>query len=167
MNCILQKAALRKVVLLTVALATVSASAETLKRFATRRADDTGTTSGVFKPLTDGGATSVTFSTGATNRLIKISFSAECAVLGTGPQQWVATVILVDGVEAEPAQGGDFAFCGTTDSGAHFQWTGSAEVRLITVPSIGTHTVQIQVLLGGGATEWWLGETALVIEQVP
>ena len=84
---------------LAMAMATASASAETLRASATRMANDSGTTSGVLKALDDAGHTSLAFKTSASNSLVKITYNAECAVLGSGPQQWVTVSVFVDGVQ--------------------------------------------------------------------
>ncbi len=151
-------------VAVALALTTATASAETLKAFATRISNDTGTTSGVLKPLDDAGNTSLHFSTSATNRLIKITYNAECGVLGPA-QSWVTVIVLVDGVQANPQNGDDFALCTSLPNGVDFQWVGAVRQSLIKVPNIGTHAVQIQVDLNGGATEWWQGDSSIVVEQ--
>jgi hypothetical protein len=155
------------VLALAVAMATAGASAETLRASATRLSNDTGNTSGVLKPLDDAGHTSLAFKTSASNSLVKITYNAECAVLGTGPQEWVTVSVFVDGVQANPQNGDDFALCTTLPNGVDFQWVGAVRQSLIKVPSIGTHNVQIVVDLNAGATEWWLGDTSLVVESQP
>src|SRR6266700_6070409 len=84
---------------LLVAITAVAASAETIKAVATRTQNDTATTTGIFKPLTQAGSTSVFFTTTATSALIKVTYNAECAVLGT-PQAWLAVTVFIDGIEA-------------------------------------------------------------------
>ena len=152
---------------LAIAMATVSVSAETLRASATRIANDAGTTSGILKALDDAGHTSLAFKTSASNSLVKITYNAECAVLGSGPEQWVTVSVFVDGVQANPKDGDDFALCTTLPNGVDFQWVGAVRQSLIKVPSIGTHNVQIVVDLNNGATEWWLGNTSLVVESQP
>ncbi len=152
------------VVAVALALTTATASAEILKAFATRTSNDSGTTSGVLKPLDDAGHTSLLFSTSATNRLIKITYNSECAVLGP-PQSWVTVIVLVDGVQANPQNGDDFALCSSLPNGVDFQWVGAVRQSLIKVPNIGTHAVQIQIDLNGGATTWWQGDSSIVVEQ--
>ena len=139
-----------------------TASAESLKAFATRTANDNGTNTHFFKALDDAGATSLTFSTSLKNRLIKITYNAECAVLGP-PQSWVSVTILVDGVEANPKNGTDFGFC-TATSTTNYEWIGAVRQSLITLPKTGSHAVQVLVDLNNGATNWWLGDTSMVVE---
>jgi hypothetical protein len=78
-------------------------------------------------------------------------------------------IVLVDGVQANPQNGDDFALCTSLPNGVDFQWVGAVRQSLIKVPKIGTHAVQIQVDLNNGATEWWhpcsndLGGTASLL----
>src|SRR5438270_10796494 len=134
-----------------IALATTSASAESLKAFATRHGNLVGAGTGVAVALNDSGATSITFSTGTQiNRLIKITYNAECAVVGPN-QAWVSVTVLVDGVEANPASGRGFALCTAGPNGlSYYQWTGAVRQSLIKVPTAGTHTLQIIVDLNVG-----------------
>ena len=151
-------------VALALALATATASAEQLRAFATRISNDSGNTSGVLKALDDAGHTSLLFSTTAKNSLVKITYNSECAVLGP-PQSWVTVIVLVDGVQANPQNGDDFALCSSLPNGIDFQWVGAVRQSLIRVPNIGTHVVQIKIDLNGGATTWWQGDSSIVVEQ--
>jgi hypothetical protein len=139
-----------------------SASAETLAAFATRVSNDNDVTTHVFKALNDAGATSLAFKTTAANRLVKITYNAECGVLGPAAS-WVSVTVLVDGVEANPQNNTDFAMCTSTGTGSYL-WVGAVRQSLIRVPAAGTHNVQIVVDLLAGATNWWLGDTSLVVE---
>ena len=139
-----------------------TASAEILKAFATRVNNDSDTTTHVFKALNDAGATSLGFSVAGTgNKLIKITYNAECGVLGPAGS-WISVTILVDGVEANPKNGTDFALC-TATSTTTFSWMGAVRQSLITV-SPGSHSVQV-LIDQIGSTQWWLGDTSLVVEQ--
>ena len=139
-----------------------TASAEILKAFATRVANDSAFTTHVFKALNDAGATSLGFSVaGTTNKLIKITFNAECGVLGP-PGSWISVTILVDGMEANPKNGTDFALC-TATSTTTFSWMGAVRQSLITVAP-GSHNVQV-LIDRLGSTQWWLGDTSIVVEQ--
>jgi len=146
------------------AIVTASASAETLKAFAARAGNEFGNNSHFFVDLDNVPHNSLAFSTSATNRLIKITYNAECAVLGP-PESWLSVTVLVDGKQANPASGTFFGFCTSLPNGVDHQWTGATRQSLITVPNIGTHTVQILVDLNNGATEWWLGDSSIVVEQ--
>jgi hypothetical protein len=140
------------------------ASASTIRTVVTRTQNDTATTTGIFKALTQGGATSVTFSTTVASSLVKLTYNAECGVLGT-PQAWVAVTIFVDGIEANPKNNTDFAMC-SADNTTTFEWVGAVRQSTIRVAA-GTHKVQIRVDLLNGATQWWLGDTSLAIETQP
>jgi hypothetical protein len=140
-----------------------TASAEILKAFATRVANDTDITTGVPKMLTDAGATSLGFSVAGTARkLIKITFNAECGVLGP-PGSWISVTILVDGVEANPKNNLDFALC-TATSTTIFSWMGAVRQSLIPVEP-GSHSVVVRIDRVAGATQWWLGDSSIVVEQ--
>jgi len=148
----------------TIVACQITASASTIRLVATRIANDTNTTTGVLKALNDGGATSVYFNTTAASSLVKVTFNAECGVLGTS-QAWVAVTIFVDGVEANPKNNTDFALC-TAQSTTDFQWVGAVRQSTIRVAA-GTHKVTVRVDLLNGATQWWLGDTSLAVETQP
>lgn len=138
-----------------------TASAEALKAFATRSGNLTGT-GATFISLTNGGATALNFSTPGANKVIKITYNAECSALG--PSGWTSVEILVDGVAAEPNSGTLFAFCTQPVANATV-WTGATRQSIITVPAAGNHSVQVRVNNNSGATQWWLGDSSLVVEQ--
>jgi hypothetical protein len=147
--------------LAAVALFATTAFAETIKVAVTRTQNDNATTTGVFKALTQGGATAVSFSTTAASTLLIITYNAECGVLGP-PQAWVAVTVFVDGLEANPQNGTDFALC-SANSTTTWEWVGAVRQSVIRVAA-GTHTLRIRVDLRNGATRWWLGDTSLVVE---
>ena len=158
----INKLTLSIVVLAVVFSVGSTASAEMLKAFATRVHNDSDTTTHVFKMLNDAGATSLGFTVpGLVNKLIKITFNAECGVLGP-PGSWISVTILVDGIEANPQNGTDFALC-TATSTSTFSWMGAVRQSLITVPP-GSHNVQV-LIDQIGSTTWWLGDTSIVVEQ--
>jgi hypothetical protein len=152
------------VVAVTFAAITGSASAETLKAFATRAGNEGGINNHFFVDLDNSSHNSLAFSTSSTNSLIKITYNAECAVLGP-PQSWLSVTILVDGVQANPASGVYFGFCTSLPNGVDYQWTGATRQSLIRVPNVGTHFVQVLVDINNGATNWWLGDSSIVVEQ--
>jgi len=161
-SCSLKKLTLALTLLVAIAAMGSTASAEMLKASATRVANDTDVTTHVFKALNDAGATSLGFSvSGTTNKLIKITFNAECGVLGP-PGSWISVTILVDGNEANPKNGTDFALC-TATSTTTFSWVGAVRQSLITVAP-GSHNVQV-LIDQLGSTQWWLGDTSIVVEQ--
>jgi hypothetical protein len=157
----LKKLTLAFAVILAVAALGANASAETLLAFATRANNASDVTTHVAVPLDDNNAPSLSFKTTAANKLIKITYNAECAVGGPAGS-WLSVTILVDGVEADPKSGTFFGFC--TANGSFLQYTGTVRQSLIKVPTAGTHNIQIIVDLNG-ATQWWLGDTSLVVEQ--
>ena len=140
-----------------------SASAETLQAFVTRTGNASANTTAVLVPLGNLGATSLAFTTTAANKVIKISYNAECGVLGPAGS-WLSTTVLIDGQEANPASGTLFALC-TATSTATFNWTGAVRQSVYKVAVKGSHIVQIKVDLNAGATTWWLGDTSLTVEQ--
>ena len=148
-----------------VATLTTSASAEALKAFATRPTNESGNNTHFFVDLDNSGNQQLTFSTSVASALIKITYNAECAVLGP-PESWLSVTIIVDGVlQANPASGAFFGFCTSLPNGIDHQWTGATRQSLIRIPSTGKHTVQVLVDLNNGATEWWLGDSSIVVEQ--
>ncbi len=158
----IKKLTLSIVILAVVVAVGSTASAEILKAFATRVSNDSDFTTHVFKALNDAGATSLGFSVaGTANKLIKITFNAECGVLGP-PGSWISVTILVDGMEANPKNGTDFALC-TATSTTTFSWVGAVRQSLITVAP-GSHNVQV-LIDQIGSTQWWLGDTSIVVEQ--
>lgn len=143
------------------ALSVRSAAAETLINFATRAANDTGTNTHFFKALTDGGATSLSFDTLTDRKPIRITYNAECGVLGS-VGSWVSVTILIDGIEANPKTGRDFAFCSATSTNT-FNWVGAVRQSFLTLQFAGRHRVQVLVDLNGAHT-WWLGDSSIAIE---
>ena len=102
--------------------------------------------------------------------LLLIRFSAESACYGGGTNpNWCIATIRVDGIEAAPATGRDFALDSTdngTESGA--SWESHAMDRSIVVGP-GLHTV---VVMGSvtdfgatGTQTFWTGERSLTVER--
>ena len=107
-------------------------------------------------PLADNGATALAFKTSAANQKVIIRYNAECQGGSTG---WVSVSIFVDGVEASPASGSDFALCtGTAYIGALRQST-------FVVPGSGAHSVIMQAQAAGGGTFFRLDDTSLTVEK--
>jgi hypothetical protein len=159
-----KKLTLALVVLAMTAMA-ATASAESLLAFATRTGNLTGTAA-TLVALSDNGSNSLAFKTTGTNKLVNITYNAECATIGAA-DSWTSVIVLVDGIEASPQSGTAFALCSSNGTGKR-NWRGAVRQSLITVPAAGTHIVQIQVVpvdLSGGVVEWWLGDTSIVVEQ--
>jgi hypothetical protein len=135
------------------------ASAEKLIAYATRHGNANAATTHVFVPLDDTGNTSHNFTTDADNALVKITYNAECGVVPVG---WLAVTILVDNQQANPASGDLFALCTGSNN---YNLTGAVRQSLIKVPAQGNHFVQVLVDRKGGSTNWWLGDSSIVVEQ--
>src|SRR5262249_7352993 len=148
-------------VVLAVTAMAATASAESLLAFATRAGNASGSSSQLVA-LKDNGSTDLTFKTAGPNKLIKITYNAECVSAGAD-QSWVSVTVLVDGAQANPKSGKTFAMCSSLPSDA-LLWTGAVRQSLITVPAAGNHVVQVRVDLNGGATFWELGDSSIVIE---
>ncbi len=158
-----KKLALALAVFVMVAALASTASAESIQAFVTRASNATDVTSGVLVPLGNLGATSLAFTTTAVNKVIKITYNAECGVLGSAGA-WLSVTVLVDGSEVNPASGRLFAFC-SASSTTTYNWTGAVRQSVYKVAAKGAHKVEVRVDLNNGATNWWLGDTSLVVEQ--
>ncbi len=96
---------------------------------------------------------------------ILATFSAESAC--SGGSGWCSVRILIDGTEAEPVAGTDFAFDSTDanrETGA--SWESHSMQRTRTVSATGTHSVVVQVAqVGAGITarydDWTLSALAI------
>lgn len=162
----MKSSAMKKLTLALVALTmtamAATASAESLLSFATRAGNASGSSSQLVA-LKDNGSTDLSFRTTGPNKLVKITYNAECA--SNGPvNSWVSVIVLVDGVQANPQSGTTFAICSSVGNGA-FDWKGAVRQSLITIPAQGVHVVQIRVDPNGGATFWELGDSSIVVEQ--
>jgi hypothetical protein len=128
-------------------------------------ANATATSSTTFVEL-PGASASVTVPTGATATLF-VSFSAES--LCTGPSGYCPVRVLVDGNEAAPVVGNDFAF-DSTDMGTETtqSWESHAIERVVTGLAAGSHTVTVQYAVTAATTtlrldDW--GLTAVAMRQ--
>jgi hypothetical protein len=157
----MKKLTLALVVLAMTAMA-ATASAESLLSFATRTGNVLGTSSQLIA-LADNGSNSLAFQTTGPNKIVKITYNAECAAGGPA-DAWVSVTVLVDGVEANPRSGTGFALCASLGDGA-FNWKGAVRQSIIAVPAAGVHVVQIRVDLNQGATVFSLGDSSIVVEQ--
>ena len=122
--------------------------------------------SGTAVPLDAQGHTSLSFKTKSTDELVRIVYNAECGVLGS-TEAWLSVVITVDGVATDPASSMSFALRTSNGTGSTgtFQWTGAVRQSTYVVPSPGTHAVQVILFGANGATELWLGDTSLVVDN--
>jgi hypothetical protein len=115
-------------------------------------------------PLANSGNVTVTFTTTTANELVRITYNAECSVLGP-LESYLAVEITVDGNQAYPNSGNQFALCSSVDaSGENYGWVGAVRQSLYVVPAVGTHKVQV---LGEGlsTTSWWQGDSSIVVDH--
>lgn len=73
-------------------------------------------------------------------QFVTATFTAESACIGP-VGGWCSVRILIDGVEAEPVSGTDFAF---DDAGGASSWESHSVARVRTVTTTGFHTVVVQ-----------------------
>src|SRR4051794_13715508 len=96
-------------------------------------------------------------------QFIDARFTAETACYGAN-SGWCSVRILVDGLEAEPTVGTDFAF---DDAGIASGWESHSVERVRTVTTSGTHTVTVQATEIGGLTnrldDWTLTAMAVAL----
>jgi len=114
---------------------------------------------------------SVRITVPARHKALLISrFSAESACYGGDANpNWCIAKVLVDGVEASPGDGSDFAF-DSTDNGTESStsWESHALERA-SIVGPGVHTVKVVGAVtdfgGTGAQVFWTGERTLVVER--
>lgn len=113
--------------------------------------------------------TSTTFTTvesysifAAAGQNIIARYTAESACAGPS-SGWCTIRILIDGLEAEPAVGIDYAYDG---AGASNSWEAHSVERVRAVTATGTHTAVVQVAVVNGATSDRLDDSTLVLEAV-
>jgi hypothetical protein len=92
--------------------------------------------------------------------LLLIRFSAESQCTGGVSGNWCSLEVLVDGVQAKPAQGVDFAF-DTVDGG---NWEGNAMERSLKVGP-GLHTIQLLEANTSSSTYFRLDDWSLSVER--
>ena len=114
-----------------------------------------------------GARTALTLPPDVDRMLLLVRFSAESACSGGAGAQYCPVRVIVDGMEALPAAGLDFAFDGT-DSGTETasSWESHAMERTITVGP-GAHTVQVQWAVTSAATTFRLDDWLLAVEKFP
>ena len=89
-----------------------------------------------------------------TTKLI-ITYSAECDVSYTADAQYLSTRIVVDGTEAEPAEGVNYQFCTVDPLDGYNQRTGGTMTRVIAAGA-GAHQIKVQaaeVILADGVLD--------------
>ena len=112
-------------------------------------------------------STTISVPVGQTARLItRFSAETECTT-SVSTAGWCGVRILVDGVEADPATGTDFAFSSTNNGTAVADtWASNALERVSQVLAEGSHTVKVQWRTTDPTITIWLGELNLTIERV-
>jgi hypothetical protein len=111
--------------------------------------------------LLPNGKTRLAFKTTAQNQQVKLTFNAKCGVRADRGT-WLGIRIEVDGVEAEPASGYDFALCSALSSNVMRRIIGYRQ-SVITVPAAGDHTVRVFAKPSASA-RWQLAEITMVVE---
>lgn len=97
--------------------------------------------------------------------LLLIRFSAESSCDGGAWGDWCSLRVLVDGTEAHPRAGGNFAF--DTDEGVATNydiWEANSMDRSIVVGS-GAHTVSVQWSVTTNTTSFRLDDWSLIVER--
>lgn len=103
---------------------------------------------------------SATFKVGHRARVL-MHFTDEAGCSGPTAGQWCDVEILVDGVEAAPGDGTDYAI-DTSDGSRTFKWIGAGLNRNITVAA-GTHTVRVMFAPVFSGDTAWSGENNLEV----
>jgi hypothetical protein len=150
-------------VLLFVSLGGLDASAAPILALATRTSafSSTSTTS-VTVPLRNDGTKSLTFATADVNQTVVIIYNAECMVKASRGT-WLSIRVLVDGTEAQPSSGTDFALCSAVDTNGQ-TWGSAVRQSVLKVPQSGDHTVEISARLNAGNGIWRLDDSSLVVQ---
>jgi hypothetical protein len=103
---------------------------------------------------------SVTFTVGHKARLL-MHFTDEAGCAGPTAGRWCDAEILVDGVEAPPGAGTDYAI-DTSDGSGTFKWIGAGLNRNKKVAA-GTHTVRVVFAPVFSGDTAWSGENSLEV----
>ena len=128
-----------------------------------READANTTSSTTFVNL-PGGTTTMSVPSGQ-QALLLLRFSGESSCDGGSWGDYCSLRILVDGTEALPAEGLNFAF--DTDEGvaANYEiWEANSIDRSIVVGS-GSHTITVQYAVTTGTTDFRLDDWSLTVER--
>jgi hypothetical protein len=134
----------------------ISAATPTAVRVVTSTADFT-TTSNTLVLIP---SMTIKFTVGHTARLL-MHFTDEAGCLSTTSGHWCTVEILVDGIEAAPAAGSDYAI-DTSDGSGAYRWIGGALNRAIAVLA-GTHTVTVEGFAVFSGDTFWSGENNLEV----
>jgi hypothetical protein len=113
-------------------------------------------------PLNDNGAKVLHFTTAAANATVKVVYGASCTIQGP-LGEWASIRLVVDGVEAAPASGSDFAFCSTRNSNL-LNFHAGYRQSIAVVPKKGDHTVRIYGKGSAAGVSWGFGDATLLVE---
>src|SRR5438105_2475933 len=119
-------------------------------------------TTSVPVPLRDNGSKSLQFATTVANQTVVIIYNAECAVFAPRGTR-LSIRILVDGAEAEPSSGTDFALCSAVDTNGQ-TWASAVRQSGLKVPAAGNHIIKILAKLVGASGTWVLDDSSLVVQ---
>jgi hypothetical protein len=114
-------------------------------------------------PLRSNGGLNLSFTTTEPNQVVKFGFSAACRI-GGARGRWLGIRVVVDGVEASPNSGYDFAFCSSVLNG-FLTYHGGFRQSVMVVPTAGQHNVRVFARLSeGGPASWGLTTISMVVE---
>jgi hypothetical protein len=148
--------------ILFAALGGLDASAASILASATRTSAFVGASATpVLVPLREDGSTSLKFHADV-NQTVVIIYNAECLV--TAPRgTWLSIRVIVDGNEAQPSSGSDFAFCSAVDDNGQ-TWGSAVRQSALKVSYAGSHVVKIEARLNAGNGIWRLDDSSLVVQ---
>jgi hypothetical protein len=115
----------------------------------------------VAVPIKTGGGTVLQFTTAKNNQLVKLTYNGVCGVEGVRGH-WLGLRIEVDGVEAAPASGFDFALCSAVAPLSFYSSSGFRQ-SVIAIPNAGVHKVRVFAQMSDAAN-WSLQQQSLTVE---
>jgi hypothetical protein len=115
----------------------------------------------VSVPLLSNGGTALEFTTTEDNQQVKLTYSGWCALHGERGR-WLGLRMEVDGIQAAPASGFDFALCSSVAPNDYYFHSGFRQ-SVITIPKPGVHHARVFARMSGTA-DWLLGPRSLVVE---
>jgi hypothetical protein len=145
-----------------VALAATSAGGGAITAVRVKREVNATTTNSTT--YVDVPGTTVTMSVpSGQHALLLVRFSAESSCDGGTAGNWCTLRVLVDGNEAQPAAGSNYAF--DTDPGASDDiWEGHSMDRSAVVGA-GNHTIKVQWAVTDATTTFRLDDWSLIVER--
>ena len=123
---------------------------------------DGSSTTEVAVPILSGGGTALQFTTIKDDQLVKLTYNAECGV-EAARGTWLGLRLVVDGVEAAPASGFDFALCSSVAPNSFYYSSGYRQ-SVITIPKAGVHKVRVFASGSDIYTTWGLANSSLTVE---